>query len=115
MNAPSHLTDEVRQLTAAFRALVDQRFGERLRSMTLFGSRARGDAEPDSDIDVLVVVDDLTEVERGEVIDLAMAARRVVGGGPLLSPLVWSREQQEARVRAERRIALDIAREGLPL
>jgi predicted nucleotidyltransferase len=26
----------------------------------LFGSRARGDADPDSDMDVLVIVDDLS-------------------------------------------------------
>lgn len=31
-------------------------FGRQLKSVELFGSRARGDARPDSDIDVLVVV-----------------------------------------------------------
>ena len=31
-------------------------YGDQLAHMVLFGSRARGDAEPDSDIDVLVVL-----------------------------------------------------------
>jgi predicted nucleotidyltransferase len=31
-------------------------YGDRLRHLTLFGSQARADAEPDSDIDVLVVL-----------------------------------------------------------
>jgi uncharacterized protein len=31
-------------------------YGDRLRHLTLFGSQARGDAEPGSDIDVLVVL-----------------------------------------------------------
>ncbi|MEB3337996.1 MAG: nucleotidyltransferase domain-containing protein [Leptolyngbyaceae bacterium] len=31
-------------------------YGDRLLHLTLFGSQARGDAEPDSDIDVLVVL-----------------------------------------------------------
>jgi uncharacterized protein len=31
-------------------------YGDRLRHLTLFGSQARGDAEPESDIDVLVVL-----------------------------------------------------------
>lgn len=31
-------------------------YGERLHHLTLFGSQARGDAEPGSDIDVLVVL-----------------------------------------------------------
>lgn len=33
-------------------------YGERLKGLYLFGSRARGDAEPDSDVDVAVVLDD---------------------------------------------------------
>jgi len=31
-------------------------YGDRLCYLTLFGSQARGDAEPDSDIDILVVL-----------------------------------------------------------
>jgi predicted nucleotidyltransferase len=34
-----------------------QAYGERLRDVYLFGSRARGDQEPDSDVDVLIVLD----------------------------------------------------------
>jgi predicted nucleotidyltransferase len=37
-------------------AALEQRFGADLVSVVLFGSRARGDAKPGSDIDVLVVV-----------------------------------------------------------
>jgi len=36
----------------------------RPRRMILFGSRARGDSGPDSDIDLLVVVDDDTPAEK---------------------------------------------------
>ncbi len=32
-------------------------YGERLKDLVLYGSRARGDAEWDSDVDVLVVLD----------------------------------------------------------
>ncbi len=42
------LTELRRQLEACY--------GERLKRVVLFGSQARGDAEPDSDIDVLVVL-----------------------------------------------------------
>lgn len=34
-----------------------QAYGERLRDVYLFGSRARGDHDPDSDVDVLIVLD----------------------------------------------------------
>ena len=41
---------------AEFRAALTRALGERLAGAYLFGSQARGDATPDSDIDVLVVV-----------------------------------------------------------
>jgi uncharacterized protein len=37
-----------------FRAALDQTYGARLERVVLFGSRARGDAQPDSDYDVAV-------------------------------------------------------------
>ena len=36
-----------------------KRFGDRLRLVVLFGSRSRGEARPDSDHDLLVVIDGL--------------------------------------------------------
>ncbi len=49
------ILDELREALAAH-------YGERLSKLVLFGSQARGDAEEDSDIDVLVVLKG--EVER---------------------------------------------------
>jgi hypothetical protein len=46
----------------AYRPLVDAlctHFGDRLRSVVLFGSQARGEASPGSDHDVFVVANDL--------------------------------------------------------
>ena len=42
----------LRELRDRFQAL----YGQRLVSLVLYGSHARGDADPDSDIDVLVVL-----------------------------------------------------------
>lgn len=93
--------------------MLEQRFNVRLRSLVLFGSRARGDAEPDADADVAVVVHGLSESERGEAVALAFEAWRRTGRtAPLISPLVWSEAEQSERRRAERRIALDIDAEG---
>jgi uncharacterized protein len=39
---------------ARFRAALDKLYGDRLERAVLFGSRARGDARPDSDYDVAV-------------------------------------------------------------
>jgi predicted nucleotidyltransferase len=115
MGAPL-VTLELRQSLAEYRRLLEDAFGPRLRSVRLFGSRARGDADVDSDADVSVIVDGLSDEERGVAIDLAMKAWRNAGGhGPLISPLPWSDAERAVRRDAERRIALDIDREGIPL
>ncbi|MDY6771367.1 MAG: nucleotidyltransferase domain-containing protein [Candidatus Nanohaloarchaea archaeon] len=41
-----------------FREQVMDRFGDRVEKLILFGSVARGDHGEDSDVDVLIVVDD---------------------------------------------------------
>ena len=42
-----------------FRTALDELYRERLERVVLFGSRARGDARPDSDYDVAVFLKDL--------------------------------------------------------
>ena len=42
-----------------FRTALDEIYGERVERVVLFGSRARGDARPDSDYDVVVFLKDL--------------------------------------------------------
>ena len=44
-----------------FRAALKALYGERVERVVLFGSRARGDAMPDSDYDVAVFLNDLDD------------------------------------------------------
>lgn len=44
-----------------FRAALDSLYGDRLERAVLFGSRARGEAREDSDYDVAVFVEGLTD------------------------------------------------------
>jgi uncharacterized protein len=44
-----------------FRVALDEVYGERIERVVLYGSRARGDARPDSDYDVAVFLTDLTD------------------------------------------------------
>ena len=48
---------EIAALLVDLKRRLERRFGDRLVALYLFGSRARGDHEPDSDVDVAVVLD----------------------------------------------------------
>jgi predicted nucleotidyltransferase len=54
---------------ASFKKILAARYGEHLKSLYLFGSRARGDHRPDSDTDVAVFLDQVTD-PIGEQFDL---------------------------------------------
>lgn len=74
---------EVRTILAELRELLARCYGERFKRLVLFGSQARGDAEPGSDIDVLVVlagpVDSEAEHKRtGDMLYDLMCAHRYI-------------------------------------
>jgi uncharacterized protein len=48
-------------LLKRFRAAVTEIYGDRVARVVLFGSRARGDARPDSDYDVAVFLRDMPD------------------------------------------------------
>jgi uncharacterized protein len=54
-------------IVSRFRAELQRLYGDRLERVVLFGSRARGDAGPDSDYDVAVFLKDMTN--RWEEVD----------------------------------------------
>ena len=66
---PDALDPATRNALAAFKAMLSARYGEHLRGLYLFGSRARGDHRPDSDADVAVFLDQVTD-PLGEQLDL---------------------------------------------
>lgn len=99
----------LRELAAIARA----RFGDRLLELKLFGSRARGEGNEDSDLDVLIVVDDLTGAEAralGHDSGDSLTKFDVIVVPFALSTARWL----ELCVR-ERLITREIARDGVDL
>jgi predicted nucleotidyltransferase len=99
---------------------VHARFGDAVDRIVLFGSRARGDADSASDIDVLVTISGdrhaLGRLRRG-LRDLATEAElaHVDRVSAPLSLVVLQKEDLAELVRRERRFALDVEAEGIPL
>ena len=101
--------EELKDLKESLRRLL----GDRLLKIVLFGSRARGDSDQDSDYDVAVIVRGLTIELKHQILD-RVAEIELEYLTPL-SILVLSEVEFERLKAKERRIALDIEREGIPI
>jgi type I restriction enzyme S subunit len=51
------MNEEIREVLARLRQGLAELYGGRLKGVYLFGSHARGEADEESDIDVLIVLD----------------------------------------------------------
>jgi len=111
---------EYRDLAAEYVELVKAHFGDRLVSLCFFGSVARGEASPDSDIDALVIADGLPRDFGSRIRDTnriheslkkrpAYKRLRSEGRSGLISDIYLT--QDEARSHPP--ILLDVADHGL--
>ena len=100
-----------KQIIDTFTTLVKKRI--EVFRIVLFGSRARGDAEPDSDMDVFVLVDTLT----GELEDYISECAWEAGFkyGIVLVPVVYSRNDWENGPERNSLLADAIRSEGVVL
>ena len=98
---------------AEFSARVRTCFGARLLRLVLFGSQARGEATGDSDVDVLVVIDNLSSADAREID--AVVGDILTRTDVLLSPLVLSAARFDELRARERRIVAEIDNEGIPV
>ncbi len=106
-----HLSPACVQAVRAYEARLRDRFGARLRRYRVFGSHARGEAGPASDLDVAVVIDGLSRDEwRAAIGD---AAEVEYEAELLLSPFVVSSEHFDEMVRRELAIARAVLYEGI--
>ena len=52
------MDEKVERILKEIKRYLEERYGDKIKEVILYGSYARGDARDDSDVDVLVVVDD---------------------------------------------------------
>jgi uncharacterized protein len=105
------MTETEMSLVRKFKSLVEQKL--HVHQLFVFGSRARGDADPESDLDVLVVIDELETQEMSEYIsDCAWEA--CFESGIVLTPVVYSQDEWENSPERSSFLALAVGREGIP-
>jgi len=86
---------KVNYVLQELRQEISQLLGEKLDRMLLFGSRARGDARPDSDVDVLVILKD--EFHYGEMLQktIDVVARLSLENDVVISRIFMTKEKFE--------------------
>jgi predicted nucleotidyltransferase len=112
-NRLDYLTEKERQVVIEFVQRVRQRFDGQVASVVLFGSRARGEAEPDSDMDVLVVMSSAGPEIRKEIRHLAVEVW--LKHGIYLSTRVWNRAHWRKLEELQTLLYRNIRRDGIDL
>ena len=113
MNEPSHLTHVEQSALQAFVQRLHAHYGSEVQSVVLFGSKARGESGPDSDMDVLVVLTDHDPHLRSNV--RRLAARVSLEYDLLLSVRAVGRSQWDELARYRFPIYEAIQAEGIDL
>lgn len=107
------LTDNERQALETLVQRLHTHHGDQIKSIVLFGSKARGDAGADSDIDVLVVLTNDDPHLRSSV--RRLAARVSLEHDLLISIFAVGRSHWEELSRYKFPIYRAIQSEGIPL
>ena len=105
--------EEARQ-QALFQALRDA-LGSRAHAVAIFGSRARGDDRPDSDLDLLVVTQNEDDEEGlwEHLVELQPKIQRKFG--LRLSPVILGLQRLRERAREGDPFVEAVAAEGIPI
>ncbi len=102
----------VREVFRVYAGRVRNHFGQRVTNVLLYGSAARGDWLPESDVDVLVLLeyeqsDDMTWLVK-TAYQTGLVERRF-----LLQPVMMTQSEFDELAARERRFAMDVLRDGI--
>ena len=106
MNVRADMTTSDPALAKIIRILVSAYEPEQI---FLFGSRARGEAGPNSDYDLLLVVPDQASPERKRS---KLAYQVLWGTGTAADVVVWTRSAFDSRVHLAASLPATVMREG---
>ena len=106
------MSSNIRPILKKLKKGLIEIYGEQVDRILLYGSRARGDERPDSDIDILVVLKD--DFNYSEMLRLSsdLAASLSLENDVVISRAFVSREQFENR---QTPFLMNVRREAVPV
>jgi len=112
----AHLTENERRALAELVERLRQRYGDNLSRVVLFGSKARGDFDEESDLDVLVVVripDEVYLQRRREIVSWTVDL--MLEYGPVISTHIYDEPAYAQLRRWNTLLNRNIERDGIEL
>jgi predicted nucleotidyltransferase len=106
------MKSEVQSLLAELKVQFARLYGKRLQQISLFGSQARGDSMPGSDIDVLVVLSGEVSPAREIEVSGDLTSTLSLEHDVVLSCIFMSADRFE---KEQSPLLLNIRREGIPV
>lgn len=103
-----YLTTPELDTVANFLDQLDRQCGDQVARVILFGSRARGDHEPESDIDLLIVT-------RNGKLAVKETVRSLANDEPYLSTLIMSAEDYRRHQWLRDPLYINVRRDGIEL
>ncbi len=107
------LTPEEQKAIHIYLQKIEKELGDQLKQTILFGSKAREDGDADSDIDILIVVEDASWPIRNAISDIGSGIS--LEYGILVGPFVIAQERWEMMKRERFSLYENVARDGIPL
>jgi len=101
-----------RKILKKLKSMLQERV--KLHQVILFGSRARGDAQPDSDMDVLVVLNEARTRKTRRIISQC-AWEAGFDEGVVIAPVVVSRDHWEKGPERASLLAIAVREEGVAI
>lgn len=106
------MNEKLQTILTELRTKLTALYGDRLVNVTLFGSQARGDATPESDIDVMVVlqgkVNPHQEIDRTSALTAGLSLKY----DTLISTLFVAEDRFQSELSP---LLMNVRREGVPV
>lgn len=112
-DALAHLLPSERAAVTEYITYIRQHFPGRVLGVMLFGSKARGDADAESDVDLLVLVDEESNEFRSQL--WRIASDISLTHNVVLSARVFGRARWEETRRIQLPLYRAIVADGIPL
>lgn len=107
------IPDPMNKAIKEFSTLLKKQLGPKLLDTRLFGSVARGTFTPESDIDILVIIQDENKITRDTIIETAVDIN--LKYDVVISPVIISAERFSGPLFQETYFYKSIQKEGISL